>query len=113
MNPDSQNPTASQDDPRKECDHCGRRFNADIFENHEGICERVFFKRRKPFNSLKQRVFEEKYLKVLEVAQTKFSYYNENQKLNTKWKIRRAQLQAAIKAARDGKPGSHPHDCPD
>lgn len=49
----------------------------------------------------------------MEVAQTKFSYYNENQKLNTKWKIRRAHLQAAIQAARNGKTDPSSCECPE
>jgi hypothetical protein len=53
LNPDSQNQAANLDDPRKECEHCGRRFNPEIFERHQNVCEKVFFKRRKPFNSLR------------------------------------------------------------
>ena len=65
-------------DPRKECEHCGRRFNEDMLDKHQGICEKVFIKRRKQFESLKQRVSEKEHLKALEIAQTKFSYYNAN-----------------------------------
>lgn len=85
------------EDKRVECEHCGRRFNHEIFERHFIICEKVFIKRRKIFNSLYQRVLNEDHLKAIELAQTKFSYYNENQKLNTKWKIRRAHFLVAVK----------------
>ena len=40
------------EDLRKECEHCGRRFNEEVYEKHFIICEKVFIKRRKPFNSL-------------------------------------------------------------
>jgi DNA-directed RNA polymerase subunit RPC12/RpoP len=40
------------EDSRKECEHCGRRFNEEFFEKHNVVCEKVFIKRRKPFNSL-------------------------------------------------------------
>jgi hypothetical protein len=38
-------------DERKECDFCGRRFLDEAFEKHIVICEKVFIKRRKEFNS--------------------------------------------------------------
>uniref|UniRef100_A0A8C3VGF8 Zinc finger C2HC-type containing 1B n=1 Tax=Catagonus wagneri TaxID=51154 RepID=A0A8C3VGF8_9CETA len=38
------------------CEVCGRRFAADVLERHGPICRKVFNKKRKPFNSLKQRL---------------------------------------------------------
>ncbi|XP_012607995.1 zinc finger C2HC domain-containing protein 1B isoform X2 [Microcebus murinus] len=38
------------------CDVCGRRFAADVLERHGPICKKLFNKKRKPFNSLKQRL---------------------------------------------------------
>ncbi|XP_037699306.1 zinc finger C2HC domain-containing protein 1B [Choloepus didactylus] len=38
------------------CEVCGRRFAADALERHGPICRRLFNKKRKPFNSLKQRL---------------------------------------------------------
>nr|XP_020828155.1 zinc finger C2HC domain-containing protein 1B isoform X2 [Phascolarctos cinereus] len=38
------------------CDVCGRSFAPDVLERHGPICERLFNKKRKPFNSLKQRL---------------------------------------------------------
>ncbi|XP_058524330.1 zinc finger C2HC domain-containing protein 1B [Ochotona princeps] len=38
------------------CEVCGRRFAADVLERHEPICRKLFNKKRKPFNSLKQRL---------------------------------------------------------
>ncbi|XP_031236289.1 zinc finger C2HC domain-containing protein 1B [Mastomys coucha] len=38
------------------CEVCGRRFATDVLERHEPICKKIFNKKRKPFNSLKQRL---------------------------------------------------------
>ncbi|XP_051020304.1 LOW QUALITY PROTEIN: zinc finger C2HC domain-containing protein 1B [Acomys russatus] len=38
------------------CEVCGRCFATDVLERHRPICEKVFNKKRKPFNSLKQRL---------------------------------------------------------
>ncbi|XP_007638879.3 zinc finger C2HC domain-containing protein 1B [Cricetulus griseus] len=38
------------------CEVCGRCFAADVLERHGPICKKLFNKKRKPFNSLKQRL---------------------------------------------------------
>ncbi|KAB0393586.1 hypothetical protein E2I00_007726, partial [Balaenoptera physalus] len=38
------------------CEVCGRRFAADVLERHGPICRKLFNKKRKAFNSLKQRL---------------------------------------------------------
>ncbi|KAM5264001.1 LOW QUALITY PROTEIN: zinc finger C2HC domain-containing protein 1B [Ctenodactylus gundi] len=38
------------------CEVCGRRFAADVLKRHGPICRKVFKKKRRPFNSLKQRL---------------------------------------------------------
>ncbi|OBS70282.1 hypothetical protein A6R68_01180, partial [Neotoma lepida] len=38
------------------CEVCGRCFAADVLERHGPICEKLFNKKRKPFDSLKQRL---------------------------------------------------------
>ncbi|XP_068406875.1 LOW QUALITY PROTEIN: zinc finger C2HC domain-containing protein 1B, partial [Eschrichtius robustus] len=38
------------------CEVCGRRFAADVLERHGLICRKLFNKKRKAFNSLKQRL---------------------------------------------------------
>jgi hypothetical protein len=55
-------------DPRLECDHCGRAFLEQALVKHAEICEKVFIKRRKVFNSQRQRALDENHLKVLEAA---------------------------------------------
>ncbi|XP_021247659.1 zinc finger C2HC domain-containing protein 1B isoform X2 [Numida meleagris] len=38
------------------CGTCGRHFAQDVLMRHEPICKKVFNKKRKPFNSFKQRL---------------------------------------------------------
>ncbi|XP_075780459.1 zinc finger C2HC domain-containing protein 1B isoform X1 [Pelodiscus sinensis] len=38
------------------CETCGRHFAQDVLLKHETICRKVFNKKRRPFNSLKQRL---------------------------------------------------------
>ncbi|XP_054676749.1 zinc finger C2HC domain-containing protein 1B [Grus americana] len=38
------------------CTTCGRHFAQDVLLRHDPICKKVFNKKRKPFNSLKQRL---------------------------------------------------------
>ncbi|XP_036024972.1 zinc finger C2HC domain-containing protein 1B [Onychomys torridus] len=38
------------------CEVCGRCFAADVLERHGPICKKLFNKKRKPFDSLKQRL---------------------------------------------------------
>lgn len=98
-------------DDRTECQLCGRRFAAESFEKHSKVCEKVFIKKRKEFNTQKQRVITEEHGRLLENVQQKHSYYD-NSKLNQKWKIRSAQFRAAILSGKTGKPieGEVPDD---
>lgn len=40
----------------QECKDCGRCFNTESFGKHEKICAQVFSRKRKPFDSKKQRI---------------------------------------------------------
>ena len=60
-------------------------------------------KRRKEFNAQKQRTLGDEHQLFLEQAQSKLSYYEINQKLNSKWRIYSAQFRAAIVSAKTGK----------
>jgi len=55
-------------DSRLECDHCGRAFLEPAHLKHIEICEKVFIKRRKVFNSQQQRALDVSHLKALEAA---------------------------------------------
>jgi hypothetical protein len=65
---------------------CGRRFNEEAYPKHISICEKVFIKKRKEFNPLKQRTIDSEHYSLLESAQSKMAYYETN-KLNQKWKV--------------------------
>ncbi|XP_077632144.1 zinc finger C2HC domain-containing protein 1B [Crocuta crocuta] len=53
------------------CEVCGRRFAADVLERHGPICRKLFNKKRKPFNSLKQRLQGTDILLVRKAPQSK------------------------------------------
>jgi hypothetical protein len=42
--------------PTSPCPHCGRSFNSMALTKHIKICEKVFMKKRKAFNTQKQRI---------------------------------------------------------
>ena len=42
--------------PTSPCPHCGRSFNSQAMVKHVRICEKVFLKKRKAFNTQKQRI---------------------------------------------------------
>ena len=44
------------DEITKPCPHCGRSFNQNAFNKHVKICQKVFQKKRKVFNTQKQRI---------------------------------------------------------
>ncbi|XP_035755762.1 zinc finger C2HC domain-containing protein 1B [Egretta garzetta] len=48
--------TAARSQSLAPCTTCGRRFAQDVLLRHVPICKKVFNKKRKPFNSLKQRL---------------------------------------------------------
>ncbi|KFP28689.1 Zinc finger C2HC domain-containing protein 1B, partial [Colius striatus] len=48
--------TAARSGELSPCTTCGRSFAQDALLRHEPICKKVFNKKRKPFNSLKQRL---------------------------------------------------------
>ena len=56
-------------DERMECPQCARRFNEEAYKKHITICEKVFFKKRKEFNTQKQRTIDEDHHQMLDRAQ--------------------------------------------
>ncbi|XP_054018476.1 zinc finger C2HC domain-containing protein 1B [Dryobates pubescens] len=50
------NGTTTQSQDLVPCVTCGRRFAQAVLVRHDPICRKVFKKKRKPFNSLKQRL---------------------------------------------------------
>ena len=45
-----------EESPTSPCPHCGRNFNPNALSKHVKICEKVFMKKRKAFNTQKQRI---------------------------------------------------------
>ena len=45
-----------ENSPTSPCPHCGRSFNSQALTKHVKICEKVFLKKRKAFNTQKQRI---------------------------------------------------------
>ncbi|XP_019758475.2 uncharacterized protein LOC109536621 isoform X5 [Dendroctonus ponderosae] len=93
------------------CHVCGRTFLPNPLKKHEKICEKQATKRRKPFDSLKQRVGN------LEVAGTDLADFHRKTYLRrreepvldrkprqSKWKEKHLELVTAIRAAK----GVHP-----
>ncbi|KFQ30124.1 Zinc finger C2HC domain-containing protein 1B, partial [Merops nubicus] len=50
------NGTSAQSQDLTPCTTCGRRFAPEVLMRHDPICKKIFNKKRKPFNSLKQRL---------------------------------------------------------
>ena len=47
------------DGSTKACKNCGRCFNEDSWRRHERVCEKVFVKKRKVFDSARQRLISD------------------------------------------------------
>ena len=45
-------------EPTSPCPHCGRKFIANALSKHIKICQKVFQKKRKAFNTQKQRIID-------------------------------------------------------
>ena len=44
---------------------CGRKFNPDSIAKHEAVCQQVFQKKRKEFNTQKQRIVDNEQKKLM------------------------------------------------
>lgn len=89
------------DDERKQCPDCNRKFLPESFGKHVNICKKVFMSKRKAFNSAEQRDLEEAPMAKKKPDPKK------NPKANAaslakknKWKIESEQFRANLRAAR-------------
>lgn len=85
-----------------ECGECGRRFNPDSIEKHEGICRKVFQEKRKKFNTQEQRLIaneQKKLMKKGELIEKRLEERKATEKV-PKWKAESLQLRSGIKNAR-------------
>ncbi|XP_054827853.1 zinc finger C2HC domain-containing protein 1B [Eublepharis macularius] len=76
------------------CDTCGRHFVQDALLRHQPICRKVFNKKRKPFNSLKQR------LQGTEILTVKRKPPPKNQEKKSNWRQQHENFITAIRAAK-------------
>lgn len=54
--PDPDDDEGGDEGPQMECPTCGRKFNPTPFQKHIKVCEKVFLKKRKAFDSTKMRI---------------------------------------------------------
>ena len=76
---------------------CGRSFIKSVLSKHEKICKKIFQKKRKKFNSLKQR--EPENIKLKKVKKIKNKNKNKIKKI-PKWKLESAKLRTLLGQAR-------------
>ena len=86
------------DEITKPCPHCGRSFNQNAFNKHVKICQKVFQKKRKVFNTQKQRIndYEQASLMkqgAIEEKRLKKINKNKQQKIR-KWKQQSMEFRA-------------------
>lgn len=81
------------------CSICGRTFKPQSLEKHIQICERAAAKKRKPFDSAKQRIKGTELAEFLpKVAKKKI--YQEDKIQSTSWKQTHDEFIRTIRAAR-------------
>lgn len=69
------------EEPTSPCPHCGRSFRADVLVKHQKVCQKVFQKKRKPFNMQKQRMVDGEQMSLMKMGQKEMA---RNPKLNGK-----------------------------
>ncbi|XP_013049663.3 zinc finger C2HC domain-containing protein 1B isoform X1 [Anser cygnoides] len=78
------------------CRICGRHFAQDVLPRHEPICKKVFNKKRKPFNSFKQR------LQGTEIGTVKKQPPQKNQQVKkSNWRQQHEDFINAIQSAKE------------
>lgn len=89
-------PPPDGDDDRVECAYCHRRFASDRIAQHESICARMSTKKKKVFDSSKQR------LQGTEAAAyaRKAAQYQPERPKPSKYKAEHEKLVASLRAAR-------------
>ena len=80
------------------CPHCGRKFNEISFPKHVKNCQKVFQKKRKAFNTQKQRFNDSEQASLMKMGQMAAK---KNPQLNnkakggiTKWKLQSMEFRA-------------------
>ena len=87
-----------ENEPTSPCPHCGRSFRADVLVKHQKVCQKVFQKKRKPFNMQKQRMVDSEQMSLMKMGQKQVA---KNPKLNgkvqqkgiPKWKLQSMEFR--------------------
>ena len=79
------------------CPHCGRKFNEISFPKHVKNCQKVFQKKRKAFNTQKQRFVDSEQASLMKMGAMqakKNPKLNKNQGGIPKWKLQSMEFRA-------------------
>ncbi|KAK0179722.1 hypothetical protein PV327_005450 [Microctonus hyperodae] len=83
------------------CAICARTFKPQSLEKHTKVCERAAIKKRKPFDSAKQRIRGTELEEFLPCQVKKLNYYEERINPKSSWKQTHDEFLRAIRAARE------------
>ena len=91
------------------CPHCGRSFNQNAFSKHVKICEKVFLKKRKAFNTQKQRINDSEQASLmkqgaLEAKTNPMLNQNKKQGEIPKWKLQSMAFRAICNPGKNNPP---------
>ena len=90
MNPEEGEPTSP-------CPHCGRSFVATALAKHTKICQKVFQKKRKAFNTQKQRMIDGEHASLMKQGQMMEKKMAKNNPKNKggipKWKLQSMEFR--------------------
>ena len=90
MNPEEGEPTSP-------CPHCGRKFVATALAKHTKICQKVFQKKRKAFNTQKQRIIDGEHASLMrqgQMMEKKMAKSNQHNKGGIpKWKLQSMEFR--------------------
>ena len=80
------------------CSHCGRNFVLNALEKHERICQKVFQKKRKAFNTQKQRINDSEQAALMKQGQMEEKRnekkgINQNKSSIPKWKLQSEEFR--------------------
>lgn len=84
------------------CPSCGRSFAVEPYNKHIKICKKVFFQKRKTFDSSKMRINAIPELKSNQIKVGSSSNTLENKKNNSKWRDQSNAFRQAMRSARSG-----------
>ena len=94
--------------PTSPCPHCGRSFNSQALTKHVKICEKVFLKKRKAFNTQKQRIQDSEQASLMKqgAMEEKKNPFLNNKKSGgiPKWKLQSMAFRAICNPGKNPAP---------